>query len=210
MSGIPSGSIPAGARGATPGLTQIDTDLQQLIKAINRLTETTGQIPTLVLVTQGGTGATTAAGARTNLGIGTLGTENSNSVAITGGTIDGTNIGETTPAFVAATTLINNGASADESGDYHQPASGFTITVPNGSSWLILDPSGTLGSGTVVMPVGPIDGQNVIISTSHAITGFTVSPNGPQTLNGAPTTIVANTSMWWRYRLANTTWYRLL
>lgn len=37
----------------------------------------------------GGTNATSAAGARTNLGLGTLATQNSNSVAITGGTVTG-------------------------------------------------------------------------------------------------------------------------
>jgi len=36
----------------------------------------------------GGTGATTAAAARTNLGLGTMATQNANAVAITGGTID--------------------------------------------------------------------------------------------------------------------------
>jgi hypothetical protein len=209
MSGIPSGSIPAGARGATSGLTQIDTDLQNLIKALNRLTIQTS-LSTIVTIAQGGTGATTAAGARTNLGIGTLGTEDAGDVAITGGTIDNTTIGGTTPAPVTATTLVNTGASADQSEDYQQPLTGFTITVPNGCSWLNLDPTAVLTTGHVVMPVAPIDGQNVMISATHTITGFTVSPNGSQTLNGAPTTIVANTAMWWRYRRANTTWYRLL
>jgi hypothetical protein len=42
-----------------------------------------------VSVVGGGTGSTTAAGARTNLGIGTLGTQSSSAVAITGGTISG-------------------------------------------------------------------------------------------------------------------------
>lgn len=37
----------------------------------------------------GGTGATTAADARTNLGLGTIAVQNANSVTITGGTIDG-------------------------------------------------------------------------------------------------------------------------
>jgi len=36
-----------------------------------------------------GTGAATAAGARTNLGIGTMGVQNSNAIAVTGGTITG-------------------------------------------------------------------------------------------------------------------------
>ena len=41
-------------------------------------------------IIQGGTGASTAAGARANLGLGTMATENSSNVAITGGTITGT------------------------------------------------------------------------------------------------------------------------
>lgn len=40
-------------------------------------------------IVDGGTGATTAAGARTNLGLGTMATQNANNVAITGGTITG-------------------------------------------------------------------------------------------------------------------------
>lgn len=43
----------------------------------------------LLDVAGGGTGASTAAAARTNLGIGTMGVQNSNAVAITGGTISG-------------------------------------------------------------------------------------------------------------------------
>jgi hypothetical protein len=42
-----------------------------------------------VAVANGGTGATTAANARTNLGLGTIATQNSNSVSITGGSITG-------------------------------------------------------------------------------------------------------------------------
>jgi hypothetical protein len=44
---------------------------------------------TPVTIAQGGTSATTAVQARTNLGIGTMGTQPSNSVSITGGTITG-------------------------------------------------------------------------------------------------------------------------
>lgn len=51
------------------------------------------QVGGIVLsIIQGGTGASSAAGARQNLGIGTLGTQNSNSVAITGGSISGTTV----------------------------------------------------------------------------------------------------------------------
>lgn len=40
-------------------------------------------------VAGGGTGSTTAGAARTALGIGTMGTQNSNAIAVTGGTISG-------------------------------------------------------------------------------------------------------------------------
>lgn len=40
-------------------------------------------------IAEGGTGATTASGARTNLGLGTISTQNANAVAITGGDITG-------------------------------------------------------------------------------------------------------------------------
>ena len=40
-------------------------------------------------VAKGGTGATTASGARTNLGLGSIATQNANAVAITGGTVSG-------------------------------------------------------------------------------------------------------------------------
>ena len=46
-------------------------------------------------IVQGGTGSNTAAGARSNLGLGTMATENSNNVAITGGSITGTTISGT-------------------------------------------------------------------------------------------------------------------
>jgi hypothetical protein len=60
----------------------------------------------------GGTGSTTAAGARTNLGLGTIATQNANAVAVTGGTIDNTVIGGTTPAAGTFTTLTATGQTS--------------------------------------------------------------------------------------------------
>ena len=50
----------------------------------------TGSVTTLpVQITEGGTGATSATNARTNLGLGTIATQNSTNVSITGGTVTG-------------------------------------------------------------------------------------------------------------------------
>ena len=46
-------------------------------------------LTTALSVGQGGTGATTASGARSNLGLGSIATQNANAVSITGGTISG-------------------------------------------------------------------------------------------------------------------------
>jgi hypothetical protein len=65
----------------------------------------------LLPVTNGGTGASTAAAARTALGLGTVATQAANSVAITGGAIDGTTVGSTTVAAGSFSTLNSSGAT---------------------------------------------------------------------------------------------------
>ena len=62
-----------------------------------------------ISITVGGTGATTAVDARTNLGLGTIAIQNANSVVITGGGINGTSIGgssASTGFFTSVTTPI--------------------------------------------------------------------------------------------------------
>lgn len=59
-------------------------------------------------ILQGGTGATTANGARNNLGLGSMAVQNSNDVAITGGTISGVTI----PASnITGTLNVPNGGT---------------------------------------------------------------------------------------------------
>lgn len=63
----------------------------KLLRAPIKFQEWSGAawVDKLLDVTGGGTGASSASGARTALGIGTLGVQNSNAIAVTGGTISG-------------------------------------------------------------------------------------------------------------------------
>lgn len=67
-------------------------------------------------VTNGGTGATTDTGARTNLGLGTIATQAANNVAITGGTVLGLNQLTVTSA-TAAITLNSAGQTFQVTGN---------------------------------------------------------------------------------------------
>jgi hypothetical protein len=75
----------------------------------------TGEIPVGVVVpiANGGTGATTAATARTNLGLGTMATQNASAVAITGGTLSGVTITASTAALTAGSVTAAPVAGTD-------------------------------------------------------------------------------------------------
>lgn len=86
------------AVGSASGIQPYDADLV----AIAALSTADGNF----IVGNGSTWvAESGATARTSLGLGTIATQNANGVAITGGTINGTSIGATTPSTGAFTTL---------------------------------------------------------------------------------------------------------
>ena len=100
---IDQSNLVTSVAGRTGAVTLTTADIGGLgtiaTQAANNVSITGGSITgiTDLAVADGGTGASTASGARTNLGLGTMATQNASSVAITGGTINFTSIGVTTP-----------------------------------------------------------------------------------------------------------------
>ena len=90
-------------------------DGTNVVDAITHLSSLT--LATALAVAQGGTGATTDSGARTNLGLGTIATQAANNVSITGGSVTGiTDLAVAdggTGASDAATARTNLGVPAN-------------------------------------------------------------------------------------------------
>lgn len=95
-----------------------------------------------------------------------------------------------------------------QSYDYQVPTTGFSYTFAAGVQTLILNPAGTLATGTITMPASPSDGMTVRFSSSQIITLLTVNANTGQSIVSAVTSLALGGGAVYIYRLANTTWYR--
>tara|TARA_R110002126_G_scaffold23972_1_gene83643 strand:+ start:1973 stop:2428 length:456 start_codon:yes stop_codon:yes gene_type:complete len=107
-------------------------------------------------------------------------------------------------AFAAPTVSTN----------LYTPATGFNVTVPTPVSeqqWMILQPAGTLATGTITLPLntGVPDGTQVLVTTTQIITAFTLALNGAAAAFGAPTTLAANAFFTMRFYQATNSWYRV-
>lgn len=94
------------------------------------------------------------------------------------------------------------------------PSTGFNVSIQTPVSeqqWLILQPAGTLASGTVTPPLNTQtpDGTELLITTTQQITAFTFALNGAAAAYGAPTTLAANGFFRVRYYAATNSWYRI-
>jgi hypothetical protein len=77
--------------------------------------------------------------------------------------------------------------------------------------WLILQPAGTLASGTVTPPLNTQtpDGTELLITSTKQITAFTFALNGAAAAYGVPTTLSAEDFFRVRYYAATNSWYRI-
>jgi hypothetical protein len=134
----------------------------------------------------GGQGVTTGTGGHVNIA-GAASTVTANAlggnVAINGGAAAGSGI---------AGMVYITGANGLRGENQQTPATGFTITLANRDTFLVMNPAGTLASGTINMPASPLNGQIIHVATTQTVTALTVSGNG-NLISGQPTTITAAT-----------------
>jgi len=98
---------------------------------------------------------------------------------------------------------------------YSSPnATGFSVTVApasnGGNVFLLLTPLTGYAAGTIVLPAlaNCVDGQEVLVSCTQAVTALTVDGNGA-TVNGAPAELTENAFFRLRFDGINKSWYRI-
>jgi hypothetical protein len=94
------------------------------------------------------------------------------------------------------------------------PGSGFNITVPTPVSqqqWMLLQPAGTLASGTITLPLntGVPDGTTVLITSTQEITSLTIALNGASAIYGAITNLSAGSAAIYRFYQPTNSWYNI-
>lgn len=94
------------------------------------------------------------------------------------------------------------------------PGTGFNIAVPTPvaqQQWMLLQPAGTLATGTITLPLntGTPDGTEILITTTQQITAFTLALNGASATYGAPTTLSAEDFFRMRFVQPLNSWYRI-
>jgi hypothetical protein len=111
--------------------------------SLNSLGEPTVTVATPIAVSNGGTGSANASAARTALGIGTIATQASNAVALTGGTISGTIM--TLPSYA-----VSGVPSASPAGQMIYVTDGnsgaATVAVSDGSNWKVVALGATIST----------------------------------------------------------------
>lgn len=119
-------------------------------------------------------------------------------------------------AAVAAKTIqmdvVEDTSSADAGNETvyaYTPLTGASQVIPDDAEIVLVTPAGTIAAYTLTLPVNPYDGQKITCCFDQIITSLTMAASGSHTLKGALTAATAKGFGRWRFRSADTTWYRI-
>ena len=105
------------------------------------------------------------------------------------------------------TISINGTNGLIQAYDYQVLTTGFTYTFAAGTQVLVINPAGTLATGTITMPAAPSDGMTITVESTQEVTALTLNGNTGQTVTGKPVQLIPNQPLSWVYRSTGTTWY---
>lgn len=180
-----------GSFGSGTQVTSLTVNAKGLVTAASNTTIsiTDSNLSAAVGVAKGGTGATTASGARTNLGLGTIATQDASAVTITGGSITGiTDLavadgGTGASSFTSGAVLLGNGTSAVSA----VTGTNGQLLTHNGTAWAAASPTSAwtqIGSTTTVSsPVSSV----VFSSIPTTYSDIMLTVDGASHNNGSAT-----------------------
>ena len=134
-------------------------------------------------IADGGTGASDAAGARTNLGLGSLALQDASAVNITGGTITGTTF---TGSLAGITTLAATTVTATTVNGGNLSLAGNTLISTNTDGNITFQPNGT---GKIIIGLMQLSANEIVGTFTDG--DINITPNGLGSL--VTTTIKATT-----------------
>jgi len=163
LAGTSSGQVPQWD-GSTWQVGSLPASGVTGVTASSPLSSTGGATPQIsftgtLSVSNGGTGSTSASGARNNLGIGTLGTQNSNNVNITGGSISGVSISASNVAVTAGAvgSYVFAGKMTEGPVFLGQTVPGSALRTESAVSLIAYPQGGTTGEGFMINRGGGVD-----------------------------------------------------
>lgn len=104
------------------------------------------------------------------------------------------------------TISINGTNGLIQAYDYQVLTTGFSYTFAAGTQVLVINPAGTLATGTITMPAAPSDGMTITFISTKQITALTMAGNGATLVSGV-TALNVNQAVSYIYRATGTSWY---
>ena len=120
------------------------------------------------------------------------------------------NTGDVSANTVTTGTLTSTGSRVDASFQYNAPTTNFYYTVNSNVYRFVLDPTGAITNGTVVLPVTTVNGTIIRVSSTQTVTNLQTLPGAGATLvPSANVTLTGGTCVEYLYHSTESKWYKV-